>query len=49
MLLNIFMNLTPNIAQVLLITYKYHHGETLFIFTIIVFMSRTRSIFVLPM
>ena len=45
-LLNFFLNWASNVAQVLLNTYKYHHNETLYIFTIIVFISRPRSIYV---
>ena len=45
-LLNFFLNWASNVAQVLLNIYKYHHNETLYIFTIIVFISRPRSIYV---
>ena len=40
----LFHKLSLNVAYVLLNTYKHHHSATLFMFSIFIFMSRTRSI-----
>ena len=48
-LLNFFMNWASNVASVLLNANKHHHSETLFLFTIFVFISRPRYIYVVSM
>ena len=46
-MINVFLNWATNVSKVLLNTYKhYHHDKTFSIFTISVFMSRSRSIYV---
>ena len=47
MLLNFFINWASEFARVLPNTYKPNHNETLFIFTVFVSMSRSRSIYVI--
>ena len=48
-LLNFLMNGALNVAKLLFNTYKHHHSETLFIFTIFASMSRPRFIHVISM
>ena len=48
-LLNFSMSLALNAALVLLNKYKHHHTDALFIFSIIVPMSRNRYIYVVSM
>ena len=43
-LLNFFTNRASNVTYVLLNKYKHCHTETLFIFSVFLSMSRTRSI-----